>query len=448
MRLFLSLMLSVLMACSSGGDGGSDTGGSGTGGTGDTGTVDTGSTTDDTGGDTATGATTDTPGIWSEDCATDMVEFRTVDVGEVSLNVACRGAGPTIILLHGFPEFWFGWNDLMADLSADFRVIAPDQRGYNTSDKPPEQADYEMPHLVADVVGLIDAVSTEPVLLVGHDWGGAVAWVVGAQHPDKLSGLIIANGPHPNVFSRELAENPDQQAASSYVSLLLTEGSETAMGGNDFALLVGAMEEAGLSDEDLGKYKDAWGQPEALLSMVRWYRANLSADEGIDVDVTIPDLKTLVLWGMADSALLPGNLIGLDQYVTNLTIRTLPGVSHWINHNAHEDVATAIRAFAAGEAVTVGEDAPDPDDRPVEDPPVEDPPVEDPPEEDPPVEDPPEPTEPPTLPAGLYGQAAPDYLGLPSLAAVTDEEGVQVTEDDFKGHWTVMWFYPKAKTPG
>ena len=113
--------------------------------------------------------------LWTEACPADTVEFRTIDVGEVSLNVACRGSGPTLVLLHGFPEFWYGWNGVMDQLASKYRLIVPDQRGYNLSDKPENLEGYEISHLVTDIVGLIDAVSAEPVIVVAHDWGGAVA---------------------------------------------------------------------------------------------------------------------------------------------------------------------------------------------------------------------------------------------------------------------------------
>jgi pimeloyl-ACP methyl ester carboxylesterase len=282
--------------------------------------------------------------VWSEGCPQDEVEFRTIDVGEVSLNVACRGSGPTLVLLHGFPEFWYGWSAVMDRLASKYRLIVPDQRGVNVSEKPDGVANYQIAHLVTDIAGLIDAVSTDPVIVVGHDWGGVVAWVVASQVPDKVEKLVIMNAPHPDVFAREYAENPDQQDASFYIGLLIADSSEEVLSANDYAFLVGAMG-GGLSDTDLERYKEAWAQPGALTGMVNWYRANFT-DEGPAVPQSVHvSVPTLVLWGLADTALLAGNIEGLEDYVPDLTLKTFEGVSHWIAHEIPDEVAAAIDAF-------------------------------------------------------------------------------------------------------
>jgi len=285
---------------------------------------------------------------WADGCDADEAEFRMIDVGEVELHVACRGSGPTIVLLHGFPEFWFGWDHVMDELSADFRVIAPDQRGYNLSDKPFEVEAYALDHLVADVEGLIDAVGGDPVTLVGHDWGGGVAWANAGQPGDRIERLVIMNAPHMNTFADLLANDPDQQAGFSYLSFFVTPGSEDTLMANDFALLANTMGEAITADE-LVLYKEAWGQDRAVESGLNWYRANFTDGlPNIDRELTV-SIPTLVMWGMDDTALLPQNLDGLPEYVSDLTIEEVEGATHWIAHEVPGRVAESIRAFATAE---------------------------------------------------------------------------------------------------
>lgn len=279
---------------------------------------------------------------WADGCDADAPEFRTFDVGEVSLNVACQGSGPTIVLLHGFPEFWMGWSAVMDELAGEYRLIAPDQRGYDLSDKPIDVVDYQLDLLVADVQGLIDAVGG-PVTLVGHDWGGGVAWAAAADLP-SVERLVILNAPHMNVFADLLSNDPDQQDAFSYLDFFVVEGFEETMMANDFALLVNSMGDA-LSEDELVSYKEAWGQPRAVEGGLNWYRANFT--DGLpnvdrELHITIP---TLVMWGMDDTALLPANMTGLDPYVSDLTTEEVEGATHWIAHEVPGRVAASIREF-------------------------------------------------------------------------------------------------------
>jgi epoxide hydrolase 4 len=300
-------------------------------------------TTDDTGGDTAAAAT-----LANLDCAIDAPELSSVELSELRLDFACQGARvedrPTILMLHGFPEFWMGWADVMALLAPEHRVIAPDQRGYNTSDKPEALADYELDHLVGDIIEIIDHTDG-PVILVGHDWGGAVAWAVAAEQPEGLEGLVIANAPHMNVFGDLLASDPDQQDAFSYLDLFMLDGTDELLVANDFGLLAD-MFEGVLSEDELAAYKNAWGQERAIDAGLNWYRANF--EDGLprgDAQLFI-EVPTLVLWGMDDTALLPSNLEGLDAYVSDLQVQEVPGATHWIAHEVPETLAAAIQDFA------------------------------------------------------------------------------------------------------
>ena len=290
--------------------------------------------------------TTTVKAEWSEPCMSGNIEFRRVNVGEVSLNVACKGEGQVIILLHGFPEFWYGWNGVIDSLSKNYRLIIPDQRGYNLSDKPDSLTDFKVEKLTDDIAALIAKVSVKPVLLVGHDWGGVIAWLVAHRYPQLLKALVILNAPHPDIFRRELENNPDQQAASTYITLIQSPLAESVLSANNYDGMANFMSDI-LSPDDILIYKEAWSQPGALTAMLNWYRAsyengNMSVGESVTVSV-----PTLVLWGMQDVAILPGNLVGLDAYVSDLEIKTFPDAGHFIVHEAAEDVAAAILEFAA-----------------------------------------------------------------------------------------------------
>ncbi len=306
----------------------------------------TGCAAGSTDGDDANGPTPPAP--WTEDCPADEPELRWVDAGEVTLHVACLGSGPTLVMLHGFPEYWYGGWEVASRLATDFRVLLPDQRGYNLSDKPVGLDAYRVQPLTEDIAGLLAAVSEEPVLLMAHDWGGAIGWAVASQYEELLRGLVIANAPHPDVFARELSDNPDQQSASSYVNLLTSDEAEETLSTNDYGVLSYMMGDA-LSDDDLVLYKEAWGQPGALTAMLNWYRANF---DGLTLvlgdEPTVVSVPTQVLWGMEDTALLPGNLVGLEDYVEDLSIEEFPNATHWLLHEEAEAVASTVREFADG----------------------------------------------------------------------------------------------------
>jgi pimeloyl-ACP methyl ester carboxylesterase len=259
------------------------------------------------------------------------------------------GTGQTVLLLHGFPEYWFGWTKLMASLGVDLQLVVPDQRGYNLSEKPDGVEPYQVPHLVSDIIGLIDAVGEDEVVVVGHDWGGIVAWVVAALHPDRLSHLVIVNSPHPTVFARELANSPQQQMASSYVQFFLTAAADTALAANDFAALGDAVFTDDFTEAERAAYREAWGQPGALTAMLNWYRASFDPQGPGIMELPVIEVPTLVLWGLADTAILAGNLNGLDEHVTELEVQTFEDRTHWIAHEIPDELAAAIRPFIGAE---------------------------------------------------------------------------------------------------
>jgi len=283
---------------------------------------------------------------WSAGCHPTEAEHAFVDVGEVTLHVACRGEGPTLLLLHGFPEFWYGWNPVLDALTQHFRVIMPDQRGYNLSDKPDDISAYRLSTLATDMEALINVVAPEGVsAVVGHDWGAGIAFALAHQSGDLMERLVVLNGPHPNVFARELQNNPSQRAASAYITYLLGERAHDSLQANDYQNLARSFEKF-LSPEDLNLYREAWSRPGALTAMLHWYRANVTEDlHLINDEVITVEVPTLVLWGQRDSALLEGNLVGLGDYVQDVTIEKLPDAGHWVVHDTPEQVARSIIGF-------------------------------------------------------------------------------------------------------
>lgn len=278
-------------------------------------------------------------------------------IGELAnMDITCQGtSGPVVLLLHGFPDFAYGWTKVMRKLAKDHIVIAPDQRGYHKTSGPDDVDGYKIDKLVGDIEALVKRISaTEDGLaapgkltVVGHDWGGAIAWTFGHKHPDLLSKLVIINGPHPDVFIREYNENPEQKNASAYMAFFSTPGSEGALMANEHKLLVDAFGDA-LLELDKLKYRELFAASK-LTRMLNWYRANIDTTKGTiaasDITIKVP---TLVAWGMKDTALLPGNLVGLDKYVEKLTIQHFPTATHWVPHEQPAAIATAVREFTAG----------------------------------------------------------------------------------------------------
>ena len=290
-----------------------------------------------------------------------------VKVNGVRFHYVTAGKGPLILFLHGFPEFWYEWKNQLVEFSKDHQAIAPDLRGYNLSDKPAELDQYKMAVLVEDIRALADHFSHhKKFVLVGHDWGGAVAWSFAIAHPDYLEKLVIVNAPHPGVFARLLASDAAQQKASQYMLMFRGEQAEKILSDNNYAALVGAVLGAGLksgafTEEDKQAYIKAWSQPGALTGGLNYYRANhvgppAPAKDGgakqastgnfaVDPTALMVKVPTLVIWGEKDTALLTQNLDGLDQFVPQLTIKRIPDGTHWVIHEKAAEVNGDIREF-------------------------------------------------------------------------------------------------------
>ncbi len=282
-------------------------------------------------------------------------------VNGVRLHYVSAGNGPLILFLHGFPELWYAWKAQLAEFGGDYRAVAVDMRGYNLSDKPGRVADYALPALAADVKALLEELGGgSRAVLVGHDWGGIVAWALAALHPEVLERLVIINAPHPALFLRELRRSPAQRLASSYVKLFRSRLAEPLLRFNRFWALrqmVFGMAKRGFSRQDRRAYLRAWSEPGAITGGLSYYRAldadpvriargraSASVAEGL-AQVGRIRVPTLVLWGMQDRALLPGNLEGLESVVEDLIVERIPNGTHWVVHEQPHRVNRGIRAF-------------------------------------------------------------------------------------------------------
>jgi pimeloyl-ACP methyl ester carboxylesterase len=296
-----------------------------------------------------------------------MITHEYAEVNGVRLHYATAGEGPLILFLHGFPEFWYEWRHQLEEFGKDHQAVAPDMRGYNLSDKPAELEQYRMPHLVEDVralaAHLLKRSGRETFTLVAHDWGGAVAWTFALSHPAMLDGLVAINIPHPAILQRELQNNPAQQQASQYMLMFRSPQAETNLSANNYAGLVNAVLGEGLTsgrltDADRQAYLAAWSQPGALTGGLNYYRAAqigppggtespASGDFGVGQISPIVQVPTLVIWGEKDTALLTGNLNGVEAYVPDLTLKRVPEGSHWVINEYPGLVNGYIREFIA-----------------------------------------------------------------------------------------------------
>jgi pimeloyl-ACP methyl ester carboxylesterase len=282
-------------------------------------------------------------------------------VNGVRLHYVSTGKGPLILFLHGFPEFWYEWKNQLVEFGKDHTAVAPDLRGYNLSDKPKALDQYQMSALVEDVRALAQHLASgRKFVLVGHDWGGVVAWAFAVAHPEMLDKLVIINAPHPGLFGKLLATDAAQQKASQYMLMFRGEGAEKTLSGNNYAMLVNIVLGPGLksgvfTEEDKAAYVKAWSQPGALTGGLNYYRANRvgppapGAEAGAPLDrgPMVVKVPTLVIWGEKDTALLTQNLDGLDQVVPQLTVRRIADASHWVVHEKAAEVNGYIREFLA-----------------------------------------------------------------------------------------------------
>lgn len=276
--------------------------------------------------------------------------WTTLDDG-VRLHWVERGTGPLVVLLHGFPQYWGAWRaQIPALAAAGFRVVAPDLRGYNLSDRPASLAAYTMDRLVSDVAVLIERLGAPRAHVVGHDWGGVIAWTLASRHPQRVDRLAILNAPHPAAMRRAI-RGSSQALRSWYVAAFQVPWlPERLLAMGDFAVLArtlrhGPARPGAFDEAEIARHKATWRRPGALAATVGYYRAlRLSGTPAArrSVKVVTP---TLVLWGMRDRYLHPSLAEGLERWVPNVRVVRLPEASHWIMHDEPERVSAELAAF-------------------------------------------------------------------------------------------------------
>jgi pimeloyl-ACP methyl ester carboxylesterase len=290
------------------------------------------------------------------------VSHHFAEVDGTRLHYVQRGEGKPILFMHGFPQFWFLWRHQLADLGEDHRVVAPDMRGYNLSDRPQEVGAYRMRHLLGDVRGLIEELDLAPLTLVGHDWGGIVSWAFALKYPELLERFVIIDSPPPFTWNRDLRDSPKQREAVNYM-LELSKPSpepEEMLAAGDFALLDSMLERIGgsdarLSDSERAAYHEAWSQPRALQGGLNYYRAARMGDQvaagGVPEEYEAKikamrlEVPTMVIWGERDPALLVGLTRGLEEWIPDLRLEILPGAGHWVPYERPDEVNRLIREF-------------------------------------------------------------------------------------------------------
>ena len=270
-------------------------------------------------------------------------EHGAAEVNGLRLHYVTAGAGPLVVLLHGFPEFWYSWrHQIPALAAAGFRVLAPDMRGYNLSDKPAGIGSYRVEALVGDLVGLIRHVDEPRAHVVGHDWGGVVAWYAAMLQPEVVAKLVVINAPHPVAFARELRRST-QALRSWYAGFFQLPWLPEAiwrLGGR--VLLRRALPRPAFSDGDIRQYTEALHRPGALTATINYYRAAVRYPPPRPRRISAP---TLLLWGDRDPFLVQGLTRDLEELVPGIRVEHLPDVNHWVQNISPERVNRALVEF-------------------------------------------------------------------------------------------------------
>lgn len=284
------------------------------------------------------------------------MQSQFIEVNGVKLHVVTDGpeSGTPVILLHGFPEFHYGWRGQIPALAeAGFRVIAPDQRGYNLSDKPKGVSAYNVDTLAKDVVGLFDHFGIQKARLVGHDWGAVVAWTVALNHPERLEKLTILNVPHPDVMRRFILEDKQQRKNSWYVFFFqIPFFVEWMLSKENFRnmarMLVGSGRKSTFTRSDIEAYKKAWSQPGALTAMLNWYRSIFRGSLKY-IFKKIPtrrvSVPTRILWGMNDVALSHEMAKPSAELCDDGELIFFEKATHWVQHDEADAVNKNLIEF-------------------------------------------------------------------------------------------------------
>ncbi|MFL6416610.1 MAG: alpha/beta fold hydrolase [Bryobacteraceae bacterium] len=279
------------------------------------------------------------------------LEHLTFQNGDVRLHAVAAGPheGPVVILLHGFPEFWYGWRKQILALAASgFRVVAPDQRGYNTSSKPADVARYRLRELVSDIAAMIGELGQPRVYLAGHDWGAVVAWAVAAWHKEKVARLAILNVPHPGVMWRFLLTHPSQLRRSWYMFFFqIPRVPELLFSARNFRAgvrsLVRTSRPETFSPEELTHYRSAWAQPGAVTAMIHWYRALFRYPGSFRVGrIEVP---TRILWGRKDAFLHPSLATVSRRMCAFAEVVWFDEATHWVHLEETDAINSSLIQF-------------------------------------------------------------------------------------------------------
>ena len=274
------------------------------------------------------------------------------DIGDVRLHYVEAGEGPLVVLLHGFPEFWYGWRLQITPLAdAGFRVVAPDMRGYNLSSRPKGVKAYETDQLTADIRGLIQECGSKSAQLVGHDWGGSVAWATAMEYPEVVDRLAILNAAHPRKLSEGL-HHPSQLRKSWYFFFFnLPELPESVVHADHWHFFRHFLHDAhpAYTPEEIDRYIEAWSQPGAATGMINYYRSSVRTSPKKAKEALRPiSAPTLVIWGQGDHYLRPELAEPEHDDVPNLDhVERLPDASHWVHHDEAERVNQLLTEFFA-----------------------------------------------------------------------------------------------------
>lgn len=268
----------------------------------------------------------------------EMGEEGYADSDGVKIHYVTMGEGPLVVMIHGFPDFWYSWRAQMPELAKHYRVVAVDMRGYNKSDQPEGLENYALPKLVGDIDAVVKHFEADKAIVVGHDWGGIVAWTYAMTHPDKTDKLIILNLPHPKGLNRELANNPEQQKNSQYARNFQKPDAASKVMPQMLAFWV-------TDAEARKKYVEAFKRS-SMEGMLNYYKANYPKEPyEYSEEMTYPKVKCPVLMfhGLKDTALLPGALNGTWNWIDNdLTLVTIPESGHFVQQDAADKVTRCM----------------------------------------------------------------------------------------------------------
>lgn len=273
-----------------------------------------------------------------------------ISTNGINLHYVSQGSGKLMLMLHGFPEFWYSWRHQIQEFASDYHTVALDLRGYNDSDKPASPSAYQMSEFIQDLKGVITGLGYEDCILVAHDWGGAIAWNFAYAYPEMVEKLIVLNIPHPAKFAQGL-RTPQQLLKSWYIlAFQIPFLPELLFQLNDYQAIKEAfsgmaIDKTAFSEEDLNAYRDAAAKPGALTAMINYYRGIFPLLFNSEPEWPILEIPTLTIWGEADTALGKELTYGTEAYVRDWQIKYIPNCSHWVQQEQPALVNSYIWEF-------------------------------------------------------------------------------------------------------